>query len=471
MENEVKAFIKKHDLLHEGATVLIGVSGGPDSMALLHFFCKIRKDYHLNIIALSIDHGLREEQSHQDVEYVRQICLEWKINFYETFLDVPTYKRSTGLSTQVAAREMRYRFFEEQMRRFQADFLALGHHGDDQAETILMRLIRNTTPNGLIGIPVKRRFATGQLIRPFLAVSKKEIEAYCQVYGIKPRRDPSNGETVYTRNHLRHNILPLLREQNPSIHKHMQALSELLREDESYLHQEAKKVFHSIVQIDNKSEVSFNIDDFLRYPFALQRRTYHLILNYLYDNVPEGLSYVHEQQFFHLIHNEKANVTLDFPNGLLVTKSYTRVLCYFKNNADLHYEFTLDVPGQITLPNGSVITSVFTDNYEEEQSKNVMILPDSIPPQYPFLVRTRRPGDRMLIRGLNGTKKVKDIFIDEKIPKYLRDSWPVITGQQDDVLWLVGVKKGKVESDIDKQRYVRLHYFQKQHVGGSGQDA
>lgn len=214
MDNAVRAFIKRHQLVRSHTTVLLAVSGGPDSMALLHFFYKMRTAWDLRLIAVSIDHGLRGQESLDDLHFVRRACQKRGIEFAGTSLDVPAYQAEKQVGTQKAARDMRYQFFAEQMNLYQADYLAFGHHADDQLETMLMGLIHSASVKSLAGIPVERAFASGKIIRPFLGVTKDQIERYCRQHALEPRRDPSNASDTYTRNDYRHNILPLLKAKN-----------------------------------------------------------------------------------------------------------------------------------------------------------------------------------------------------------------------------------------------------------------
>lgn len=440
MESVVRSFIERHKLLTKETTVLIGVSGGPDSMALLHFLSSIQSEWRLRLIALSVDHGLRGEESRKDMSYVEEMCRLWNIEFCGTSVDVPLFKQKENVGTQVAARELRYQFFQEQMEAFSADYLVLGHHGDDQAETMLMRFVNRSNPAALSGIPVKRPFHHGFVVRPFLCITKSIIESYCQKNDILPRRDPSNRDVVYTRNYFRMHILPLLKKQNPNLHRTMQKLSETFYDDETYLRNEAGKLVDSTVNIDLKSkQAQFVIEEFRAHPPALQRRAFHLILSYLYINIPKDLFYVHEEQFFGLLVNQKANAVVDFPLGLKMTKAYTKIIFYFADPEVAPYHATLEVPGSTYLPDGSRITASET-NSQQKNTKDVFTC-DRRNVRLPLQIRTREPGDKMTVPGLKGRKKVKDIFIDEKIPLYERDAWPIVTDGEGKVLWVVGLKK------------------------------
>ncbi|GGB51248.1 tRNA(Ile)-lysidine synthase [Lentibacillus populi] len=458
MREAVMAFIKKHRLLENNRTILAGVSGGPDSMALLHFLWSIQTDYNLRIIAVSVDHQLRGAESEADLTYVKEMCEKWNIEFYGTFVDVPSYKLTRKVGTEVAARELRYQVFSEQMKKHQASYLALGHHGDDQVETMLMGLTRTANPTALAGIPVKRRFATGLIVRPLLGVSKREIETYCEQQNIIPRRDPTNEGTEFTRNYFRNKVVPLLKIQNGNIHTTVQHLSESLQADEQYLHNEASRLFDNVITMDQmKSKATLQIDHFQSHPLALQRRFYHLILNYLYDELPKDLSYIHEEQFFALLASEKANVRIDFPRELKVEKSYQMLnfYFYFDESQSFQVNETLPVPGQLTLPDGSVISTVFSNHSSEDENTYVCCKDQIV---LPLHIRTRKAGDRMCWKGLNGSKKIKDIFIDEKIPVKERDNWPLVTDNKGEILWLIGLRKGQPRKQANNTSFIKICY-------------
>lgn len=458
MEKVVHEFIEKHQLLHKGAKVLVGVSGGPDSMALLHYLFQIRAKWDLELIVLSIDHKLRGADSADDLAYVHRICKEWGIAFHEAALNVPEYEAIHRVSTEVAAREMRYQFFAEKIEELHADYLALGHHGDDQAETLLMKLVRSASSTAFTGIPVRRALAGGEIIRPLLAVTKTEIEAYCEQHKIKPRIDLTNFEVVHTRNYYRKYVLPLLKEKNSNIHITAQLLSETLQEDEAFLQKEAKKVLDKTITFNREKQMAvLEIKLFKKHDQSLQRRAFHLILNYLYDALPNQLSYAHETQFFALLKREEGNIQIDFPNALKLNKAYDKLTFYFecKYPQSASFHKTLFVPDKVQLLGGSVITAEIVDHSALEQHDSFYIATNEI--ALPLHVRTRQPGDRMSWKGLNGTKKLKDIFIDEKIPMNKRDSWPILVDNEGKILWLIGLRKGIRRKKMSEQ-FVYIHY-------------
>lgn len=459
MESKLIKYIKQHHLMEQGKTVLVGVSGGPDSMALLSFLRSIRDDWELTLIALSVEHGLRGQVSLDDLAYVEQMCKKWDIMFEGTSVDVASYKEEYQVGTQVAARELRYSFFKEQMDKHHADYLALGHHADDQLETMLMNLARSGNPQALAGIPIKRKFATGMIIRPFFCVTREDIESYCESKGIVARRDASNEDTTYTRNAVRKNLTPLIKELNPNVHRSLQHLSESLQEDTVYLREQALKMVENVVTfLPDKRKASFELKTFMSYPSALQRRAFHLILNHLYDELPKNLSYIHEENFFNLLKQGNGNKKMDLPEQLQVTKSYQNVTFHVAVDESISHPFhmRLNVPGETILPDGSKLIAEEINNPCFKGKYTYVCSRDKV--TYPLHVRTRRDGDRMRWKGLQGHKKLKDIFIDHKVPLQARKDWPIVTDDNDYILWLIGLKKNQTEQSSTKKSYIQLTY-------------
>lgn len=446
---KVDQFARKHQLFQPHATILVAVSGGPDSMALLHYFKSIQHNWKFRLIALTVDHSLRGEGSQEDVKYVTSICNEWGIECNAVTLDVPSFKKQHNLGTQIAARKMRYQFFEQQMEMYQADFLAMGHHGDDQVETVFMRMTRGVEPMNIKGMDVKRSFSRGSIIRPFLCVTKRDIEEYCEKQQIQPRLDPSNESPNYTRNAFRQEVLPFLKEQNAKIHEHVQGFHEYVTEDEAFLQEQASNLFNTSLFMKKEDAIQFDRSEFLKISSSLQRRTFHLILNYLYENSPNDVSYHHWEQFKQLLKASTPQSLLNLPDGLFVIRSYEKIEFTFSHDeGDGSFHFQLSVPGTVLLLDG---TSVYVEvNAESTEWNQHHFVCDRSKVTLPLHVRTRRAGDKIALRGMKGHKKVKDLFIDYKIPKAKRDRWPIVTDDEGQILWVVSLQKARVEANNSK---------------------
>ena len=459
MLKKVTQFIDKYELIKNGDRLVIGVSGGPDSIALLHVLWKMKDQYNLSLVVAHVDHMLRGKESNEDFLYVEKICSSLHIPFEGTQIDVAAYKKKHHMSTQEAARECRYQFFKTVMDQYQYDKLVLAHHGDDQVETMLMRLVRGSFVSGLAGIPVKRAFAGGEIIRPFLRLSKAEIEEYCQQEGLKPRLDSSNLKDDYVRNRLRHHVLPYLKRENPKIHERVQYISEVLQQEDQLLEQLTEEAVTSVITEKKKTEITFSIPRLQSLPFPLQRRGIHLILKYLYKEKISYIQSIHIEKVLSLLAGEHPSSRVDLPLGLQALRSYHICKLTFHPPHVESYHYTLKVPGHIDLPGGYRITATILDEFPQGKTNRNFFVCDPNNITLPIVVRTRQPGDRMTIKGMNGTKKVKDIFIDSKVPRERRDHWPIVLDSDDRLLWLPGLKKSSyATSENNLSKYILLEY-------------
>lgn len=448
MEN-LDILIRQQQLIKKGSTIVVGVSGGPDSLALLDMFYKHRENLDLTVVAAHVDHMFRGEQSKAEMEFVIAFCNERGINCETHQIDVRSYAKKNQLSSQVAARECRYRFFKEIMDKYHSPYLALGHHGDDQVETVLMRMVRGNTGEALAGIKRVRPFHNGYIIRPLLEFSKQQILNYCNKNNLMPRFDPSNESTDYTRNRFRKYVLPFLKQENPLVHEKFQYFSETLLEDETYLHALTEKNMNTVIKRKEKLVVEMDIKGFLSLPLPLQRRGIKLILNYLYENIPSSLSSIHIESVQSLLSQEHPSGSLDYPNGLKVIKSYQTCLFTFEHDEGREYCHVLEIPSVVKLPNGYSISCHVAQEIPIEKKGNDIFLLSERDLTEPLIVRTRKQGDKIKLKGMNGRKKVKDIFIDEKIPLHSRNSWPIVEDGKGNILWIPGLKKSNLDAGND----------------------
>jgi len=440
IEKKIHRFLERQRFDLTGKSIAVGVSGGPDSLALLYFLWGLKEIYQLRIVAVHMDHMFRGEESYQEALFVQEFCKKRSIAFEMKQVNVPDYIGKTGKSSQVAGRELRYQFYSEVMKKHDLNYLALGHHGDDQIETILMRLTRGSSGSARAGIPFKRPYEKGEIIRPFLCLTKQELEEYCQKHQLDPRRDPSNEKETYSRNRFRKHVLPFLKKENPQVHDHFQRFSEEIKADDEYLTELTQVKMNKVMEKTNE-KVTLDKDAFLTMPIPLQRRGIKLILNYLYGEQPSSLSAIHIDSIFSMIKNPHPSGSLDFPNGLKVIRSYGK--CYFQlhPSESKPFQFQVNGPGLVELPEGGFIEAEYYSKDADESRDMETFLVHTGLTGLPLIIRSRQAGDRMTVKGMAGTKKIKDIFIDEKIPKFMRDRWPVVTDREGTILWLPGLKK------------------------------
>lgn len=466
----VEDFFKTYHLQAEGETIIAGVSGGPDSMALLSMLNK-HFGHSSVIIAAHVDHQFRGPESEEDMKFVQSYCEAEHILCETVQIDVSAYAKKYKLNKQAAARDCRYQFFEDLMAKHQAKFMALAHHGDDQVETMLMRLAKGTLGAGLAGMQPVREFASGWLIRPFLYAEKDEILEYCRQEGLSYRTDESNAKDDYTRNRFRKTVLPFLKQESPDVHKMFQKVSEALTEDEQYLQSLTKERMNKVITSKSDTSVEVDSSQLLALPIPLQRRGVQLILNYLYENVPSSFSARHIQQFLEWAENGSASGVLDFPKGLKVVKSYQTCLFTFEQWQCEKVPFKLQLQGAegetAVLPNGFMI-EVADQADPHIKNGNAVFMTSRNKVQFPLTIRTRKIGDRIKLKGMNGSKKVKDIFIDHKLPLRDRDEWPIVTDASGEIIWLPGLKKS-IFDDLVISNSDRIVLQYRQHEKCRGQ--
>jgi tRNA(Ile)-lysidine synthase len=466
LEAKVEAFLKRHSFKLENKKIVVGVSGGPDSLALLHYLNQNKEKRNLTIIAAHVDHMFRGQESFEDALFVKEYCGEIAVPFEMARINVPEKMKVEGKSGQLAAREARYDFYESVIERYQAPYLALGHHGDDQMETMLMRFTRGSSGMARAGISFSRHFGQGTIFRPFLCLTKDEILDYCERHRLTPRIDPSNTKDVYSRNRYRLNVLPFLKKENPQVHEHFQRFSEELQTDEAFLQELTIKKMNTVVKTKEIGKITIDIGEFLEMPLPLQRRGIQLILNYLYKAKPGALSAVHIDQIVYLILNGGPSGELDLPDNLKVYRSYRELNFQFQLLEAEEYSIQLDEPGSVILPTGVFTASYSNGEIPYMQGHKALFPLAAI--QWPLTIRTRRDGDRMTLKGMAGSKKLKDIFIDQKIPVYDRDTWPVITDRDGSILWLPGLKKSSFEGIENTEKpYILLTYVGNDLLGGT----
>ncbi|WP_096441111.1 tRNA lysidine(34) synthetase TilS [Alteribacter populi] len=459
MKQTVDRFIDRNGLIKKGDTVLVATSGGPDSIGLLHYLLSKAETWHLDVYALHVEHGLRGESSIEDMTFVKQFCVENQIPYFIEQVDVRDYAKKHGLTTQAAARKCRYAYFEKKMKELNAQALAMGHHGDDQVETMVMRQVRGAR-DGLRGIPVRRSFTQGNIIRPFLCISKDDIIDYCSYNGLSYRVDESNNELNYTRNRFRHHVLPFLKQENPKVHERFQQQSEWLKEDGDYLlHLTEEKIAQAVLK-KRSGEIVLSISDYLNMPIPLQRRGFHLILNYLSidENQVETLS-VHMNAFLDLLQHEHPSGSLNFPGDLFVRRSYdTCVLSVREKEEGSPKEkkaWQLSVPGIVPFNEGKITASVLQSSAKRNDNASMWSFAGKFHElPLPLTVRSRQKGDRISPIGMKGSKKVKDLFMDKKVPRHLRDRWPVVVDQKDRIIWIPGLARSSVALVTDQTQDV-----------------
>lgn len=465
---------RREELWLPGDKIVVAVSGGPDSTALLHVLYALASEESLHILAAHVDHGFRGAESAREAEAVRSLCGGLGIPCETVLFDVPAYIRETGMNPQAAAREKRYGFLHEVAERYGAARIALAHHADDQAETVLMRLLRGAGATGLSGMAAKRRERNVELIRPFLRMNKADLIAYCRMAGLTYCTDPSNEKRGYFRNRVRLDVLPFLEKYNPNIADSLVRLAEISAAENDYLDGAAEDVFRAAARRAGDGW-AIGRQALLDLPVALQRRLIKLILNYL-TLEKESISFERIERIRQAaIEPAPTTWSIDAGYGIRCLREY-ETLRWTREGAKPDDEpffytvretkgwlFVAETPGELVIR--------VRDGRPRESERlaegraSAEFDADQVP--FPLTVRGRRPGDRMSVMGLNGTKKVQDMFVDAKIAPSVRDRLPLIWDAEGRLLWIPGLRRSSVAPvTAATQRRLRLEWKEASARGG-----
>ena len=426
--------------VEKNSTIVIGCSSGPDSMALFDMLLKKREEYDLKLICAHVNHNLRL-QSKEEAIFLKAFCKEKDVLF--EYLLIDNYGDDNFHNE---ARKIRYNFFEEVVKKYDADYLMTAHHGDDLIETILMRISRGSSLKGYSGFQGEVEKDGYKIIRPLIDMTKDEILEYDRENKVQYFIDSSNTKMKYTRNRYRANVLPFLKSEDPNIHLKYLKFSEDLDRAYQIVEREKQKVLKKVTK-DGK----IIIDLFKEVDPYFQKEILYSLINKFYEDDLILLTDHHIDLIMKMIDSRKANSYVDLPNDVIARKEYNYLEISRKNDEVFNYE--IEYNKYVELPNGKVIK----EGQDEGNSNDICRL-CSKEINLPLIVRNRKIGDKMQIKGLNGSKKIKDIFIDKKINSKERDLWPVVVDSTDSIVWLPGLKKSKYDKKKDEEYDIIMKY-------------
>lgn len=450
---EVRQIGLEHQLWSPGDVIVVAVSGGPDSTMLLHILNELSRDPELNLslVCAHVNHGFRGRESDEEAEFVRKLAEELNLPFELGVFDIPAYMKESGKGGQEAAREKRYEFLHQVAEKYDAQAIALAHHGDDQAETVIMRLLRGSGSTGISGMRMKRKEKKVELIRPLLRMNKNTLVQACEQLNIPYVTDSSNLLPKYLRNEIRMDVLPFLGQYNEQLSHSLGRLSEIMASEDDFLQSETRRIYQQIVSVQ-AGETVVRVQDVAGLHLALQRRLIKLILNYLPLGTDDGDFARIEAIRKGTVQIQPTTWNLDLGGGVRCIREYDliRFVSARAESAVPHYTYVVECfPAEVSVKDTGHI--LHFSQYEAGASRST-ILPedkdeavfDADGLEYPLTVRSRLAGDSMSVFGMNGSKKVKDIFIDEKIPPSLRSRIPLIADAAGRIVWIPGVRRSSV---------------------------
>lgn len=438
---EAYSFLQQHFSFTEGENIVVAVSGGPDSMALLHLLSLLQTEKKIQVVCAHVNHNVRKE-SEAEKEFVKDFC--HKNNILFAYMKIENYGDDNFHNE---ARHIRYQFFQKILTKYHARYLFTAHHGDDLMETILMRMVRGSTLKGYGGFSKIVDRDSYQIVRPFINLTKQDILKYNEENQIPFVLDSSNDKDVYTRNRFRKYIVSNLKKEDKDVHQKFYKYSQTILEASAYIE---KMIALKIPLICTQNQI--NIDKYLKEEAFVQKQIlYHFLEKFYEDDI-----LLVTDKHIHLLHqficSDKASGTLYLPHGYLAIKSYQKLLFTKEQLQEEGYE--IEIEDKVLLPNGHTLTKMETSN----DTSNFTSRFASEQVTFPLYVRTRKDGDKMSIKGMQGTKKISDIFINEKIDLKERQMYPIVTDATGQIIWIPGLKKSQFDKSKEEKYDIILKY-------------
>ena len=458
LERLVDEAVARHGLIAEGDGILIGVSGGPDSVALLHLLAARASAGRLRLGVAHLDHGLRPE-SERDADFVRAMAVGLGLDVYVERADVAGMQRRWRLSLEEAARQARYDFFQKTAARHGYVKVALGHHADDTAETLLLHLLRGS---GRLGLGSIRAIREGGYIRPLIRATRSDIEQYLRLRKLAFLTDRTNTDTAILRNRIRHRLLPLLEsDYRPGVRAILSRTAEVLADEEDWIEGLLRPVMAAMTTGHGPGRLTLAAADFGRTPVAAARRIVRAAVRHVQGDL-RRIGFVHVEQIIHLSRRRGAAGPLHLPGDVRVRIEQDELV--FERRAATgmpalqteplgDYEYTLSGCGVLTIREtgdrislSEVPREAVTDP-KAAQPQTAFLDRDAV--HFPVTFRNRRPGDRFAPLGAGGTQKLKKFFSDHKVPAAVRRCCPLLVSDGR-ILWVPGYR-------IDQQARVGHH--------------
>ena len=451
-EEFVKELLKLKTFTSE-MNVVLAVSGGVDSIALFHL---MRTFNHANLSIAHVNHSLRPE-AYSEEAFIRTLAEKHQVPAYYYYWDKEVHPQ-TGI--EEAARKIRYSFFKQVMDETNADVLMTAHHQDDQVETILMKLTRGSTLEQLTGIEAEQPFHQGVLIRPLLPFPKKALYDYAHRHHFQYVEDETNKDLLYTRNRFRNQIIPLLLNENNQLNEHVEQFSSDLSDLLFIAKEPIERAYTDLVR-SYANTFEFTLNDYTSLSQPLKRA----VLKELLQNIYDGKEHMYKTSYIDIImgwlKEAEGNSQLDLTGDIVVKKAYNQIVFTTKTKSEptqQQNKIVLETLNEeVELSKEETLTiAEWTDSKEEPEGANDFFVFHSGAIELPLTIRHRQPGDRMTYEGLTGSKKLKDIFIDAKVPLEERDQTWVVEDATGKIIWLIGYRKMYLLSrlETDKLTYI-----------------
>ena len=409
--NRIKKYIEANELLQRGDRVLVGLSGGADSVCLTHALQSLSKQLGIEVYTAHVNHGIRGEEAVRDEEFAKSFSEKLGISCFTARLNIPEDARQKSISEETAGRIARYEFFNKIAAENRLTKIATAHNRNDNAETLLMNFMRGSTVKGLGGIPVRR----GNIVRPILCLTRTEIEEYCRENSLEYVTDSTNNETIYTRNKIRRELIPLIeRTYNPNFVTTATENAVLTAEDNAYIAKQAENAFISLAA-DNKADIK----ELKKLDKSILRRVLMLMIQSAVGE-EEDIRSVYIRDVSRLL-NKNSGASVNLPFGIIAKTEYGKLIIEKKPESVPCFEYIMTIGNTKISELGSEVVISKANVREKDGAVYVCAGETDI-----ITIRNRRSGDVFMPCGMNGSKKVKEYFINEKIPREKRALTPII---------------------------------------------
>ncbi len=449
--NRFDAFIRKHQLVSDNDRIIVGVSGGIDSTVLLDLLIELKSSHHLEVAVAHVNHRLRDKESDEDEEFVKQLAENYGLECFVHTADTRAFMVEHKTSLQVGAREIRYKFFETVKILKNFTKIATAHNANDNAETILFNLLRGSGPNGLGGIPLKR----DDIVRPLLFAERTEIEQYAKLKSLKFREDSSNVKNYYARNFIRHSILPQIQEKiNPGAVATINRAGEIFQELGHFINNEVRVLYQNIAKKFDEGKLVIDIFKLRNSLLFIQE---NIVIMALKDFVHGEVDYAKVQVIMDLVNSETGS-SIEIGNNVVVYRD--RYNLVFIRDQKEPAEFVAEI-----IPGKKYEFEEFYFNSEIVERKEVHF---SLSPVVEFVdadvagealtLRNWHPGDWFMPLGMKGRKKISDFLVDSKIPVYQKNN-VIVLGNKDGIIWVCGLRlDDRLKLKEDTRRILKLEF-------------
>jgi tRNA(Ile)-lysidine synthase len=443
LEQKVIGFIREYNLFSGGDKLVVAVSGGADSVCLLHILAQRRGELDLELHVAHLNHQLRGAESDADTSYVSALAHKLGVPATIERRDVAAYRDQKGGSLEEAAREVRYSFLAEVAREINAAKVVVGHTCDDHIETVLMHLLRGSGTAGLCGLQPHSVLQYGEnggqleVVRPLLEITRQETLGYCRRHNLSPRSDSSNASLSFLRNRVRLELLPVLRSYNPGIDKSLLRLADIAGDDISFIEERASLLWKNLAR-EKGDAIYLDINKIVALPHAIQRQLFRRAVKQLRGNLKD-IEADHIEAMMDFL-SKPAGKRLCLPDGLILSTEYGRLVLAPAQTSTcplpaLRGASGINIPGETDLTGWRVTADIRQKMFADDNGLVASF--DLAKVGKKLTVRRRRPGDRFQPLGMSHTKKLQDFMVDSRIPGSWRDRVPLVCSPEQ-ILWVVG---------------------------------